>query len=55
MSAGSKTEPGGYLNPEKTLKQFETEDHRSVEEVVKVIQQKGYEPVWKDWETPLGE
>lgn len=50
MSAGSKTEPGGYLNPKKELEQFEIEDHRSVSEVVKAIEEKGYEPVWKDWE-----
>ena len=50
MSAGSSTEPGGYLHPEETLKQFEIEDRRSAEEVAAMIQQKGYEPVWKDWE-----
>ncbi len=50
MSAGSKTEPGGYLHPEEELKQFEIEDHRSVKEVRTAITQKGYEPVWKDWE-----
>lgn len=53
MSAGSKTEPGGYLNPETGLKQFEIEDHRPVSEVVKAIEHKGYEAVWKDWEDPL--
>jgi 2-iminoacetate synthase len=50
MSAGSRTEPGGYLHPEESLKQFETEDHRSAAEVAAAIQNKGYEPVWKDWE-----
>ncbi|HEX5036475.1 MAG TPA: 2-iminoacetate synthase ThiH [bacterium] len=50
MSAGSRTEPGGYLQPEESLKQFETEDHRSPAEVAAAIQSKGYEPVWKDWE-----
>lgn len=50
MSAGSKTEPGGYLHPEQSLKQFEIEDRRPIGEVVRVIEQKGYEPVWKDWE-----
>lgn len=48
MSAGSRTEPGGYLNPDKTLKQFETEDHRTAADVAAIIRQKGYEPVWKD-------
>lgn len=50
MSAGSKTEPGGYLHPEQSLKQFEIEDRRPIGEVVRAIEQKGYEPVWKDWE-----
>lgn len=50
MSAGSRTEPGGYLHPDQTLKQFEIEDRRSPEEVARAIRKKGYEPVWKDWE-----
>lgn len=50
MSAGSSTEPGGYSQPDQHLKQFNIEDRRSPQEVAKVIQQKGYEPVWKDWE-----
>lgn len=50
MSAGSRTEPGGYLHPDQTLKQFEIEDRRSPEEVARAIREKGYEPVWKDWE-----
>jgi len=50
MSAGSRTEPGGYLHPDETLKQFEIEDRRTPEEMASVIREKGYEPVWKDWE-----
>lgn len=50
MSAGSRTEPGGYLHPEESLKQFETEDRRTPAEVAAAIEGKGYEPVWKDWE-----
>lgn len=53
MSAGSSTEPGGYLHPEESLKQFETEDHRSPAQVAAAIENKGYEPVWKDWENLL--
>jgi 2-iminoacetate synthase len=53
MSAGSRTEPGGYLHPEESLKQFETEDHRTPAEVARMIENKGYEPVWKDWENLL--
>lgn len=53
MSAGSRTEPGGYLKPEETGKQFELEDHRSPAEVAVSIQKAGMEPVWKDWEPSL--
>ncbi|MBI4374307.1 MAG: 2-iminoacetate synthase ThiH [Deltaproteobacteria bacterium] len=53
MSAGSKTEPGGYLNPEGAEPQFEIEDRRSAAEVAAAISAKGYEPVWKDWENRL--
>lgn len=49
MSAGSKTEPGGYLHPDEAGKQFELEDHRSPTEVAAAIVKAGYEPVWKDW------
>jgi len=49
MSAGSKTDVGGYVRPDK-LKQFEISDNRNVEEIEKVIFKKGYEPVFKDWD-----
>lgn len=50
MSAGSRTEPGGYMHPERSLKQFEIEDLRPPSEVARMITERGYEPVWKDWE-----
>lgn len=53
MSAGSRTEPGGYLHPEESLKQFEIEDRRSPADVAAAIEKKGYEPIWKDWENLL--
>ena len=53
MSAGSKTDPGGYASPEKNLKQFETHDTRSPKEMSDVIKSKNYEPVWKDWDAVL--
>ncbi|MBI3541579.1 MAG: 2-iminoacetate synthase ThiH [Deltaproteobacteria bacterium] len=53
MSAGSRTEPGGYVHPEASLKQFEIEDNRSVAEITQTIARKGYEPVWKNWEGTL--
>lgn len=53
MSAGSKTEPGGYANPDKELKQFEISDCRTPREITKAIHQRGYEPIWKDWDQCL--
>ncbi len=53
MSAGSRTEPGGYSAPETAEKQFEIEDARPVEQVVRAVREKGYDPVWKDWESAL--
>ena len=50
MSAGSKTNPGGYSVDKKSLEQFETNDDRSALEISTIIRQKGYEPVWKDWD-----
>jgi 2-iminoacetate synthase len=50
MSAGSKTNPGGYVVDTQSLEQFETSDERSAAEVADVITAAGYEPVWKDWD-----
>ena len=50
MSAGSKTDPGGYASEEHALEQFEISDNRSPLQVTAAIQQAGYEAVWKDWD-----
>ena len=50
MSAGSKTNPGGYVVDPQSLEQFEISDERSAEEISKIIKNVGYEPVWKDWD-----
>ncbi|UQD55240.1 2-iminoacetate synthase ThiH [Flavobacterium sp. K5-23] len=50
MSAGSKTNPGGYAVDPQSLEQFEISDERSVDEITKIITESGYEPVWKDWD-----
>ena len=50
MSAGSKTNPGGYAADLQSLEQFEISDERSAAEIAAIITQKGYEPVWKDWD-----
>ncbi|MFA6923139.1 MAG: 2-iminoacetate synthase ThiH [Bacteroidales bacterium] len=50
ISAGSKTNPGGYSVFKESLKQFEIHDKRSPEEISEIIKQQGYEVVWKDWD-----
>ncbi len=50
ISAGSKTNPGGYVTTVESLEQFEIDDSRSPAEIVSMIENKGYKPVWKDWE-----
>jgi 2-iminoacetate synthase len=55
MSAGSKTNPGGYAaDGEDSGRQFETEDGRTIEEISGAIKNAGYYPVFKDWEKALG-
>lgn len=49
-SAGSKTNPGGYSNENESLEQFSVHDDREPEQIEKVINEKGYEVVWKDWD-----
>ncbi|MEZ5066397.1 MAG: 2-iminoacetate synthase ThiH [bacterium] len=54
MSAGSRTEPGGYSAPEvPTGRQFEVSDERTAGEVARTIRELGFDPVWKDWEAAL--
>jgi 2-iminoacetate synthase len=50
MSAGSKTNPGGYAVAPESLEQFEVSDERSSVEIASMIRRHGYEPVWKDWD-----
>ncbi len=50
ISAGSKTNPGGYSVEPTSLEQFETSDERSPTAVAAAIRQAGYEVVWKDWD-----
>ncbi len=50
MSAGSKTNPGGYVVEPQSLEQFEISDERSPAVIASVIRKQGYEPVWKDWD-----
>lgn len=50
MSAGSKTDPGGYHTYPQSLEQFEVSDDRTPLEVAEAIRRAGYEVVWKDWD-----
>lgn len=50
MSAGSKTEPGGYYTYPQALEQFSVSDERTPHEVEAAIKECGYEVVWKDWD-----
>ncbi|WP_423736948.1 2-iminoacetate synthase ThiH [Chitinophaga caseinilytica] len=50
MSAGSKTNPGGYAVAPSSLEQFEISDERSPAVVADMIRSHGYSPVWKDWD-----
>ncbi len=44
ISAGSRTNPGGYDKEDYEMSQFSLGDHRSVDEVVRDISQMGYIP-----------
>jgi 2-iminoacetate synthase len=50
MSAGSRTNPGGYARKQESLEQFSVDDSRSPAEVASFLRAQGYEPVWKDWD-----
>jgi len=67
VSAGSKTSPGGYSQSRNAAdsthstdsgqagspqaEQFEIDDTRSPAEVAGMIRARGFEPVWKDWDS----
>jgi 2-iminoacetate synthase len=53
MSAGSKTEPGGYAVYRSELEQFTVSDDRSPAEVLAAVRRQGYEVIWKDWDLSL--
>lgn len=50
ISAASKTQPGGYASKDAELEQFEISDERNVDEIAKMLDQKGMTAVWKDWD-----
>ena len=54
MSAGSRTDPGGYGEHEEHYgEQFAIEDNRTVEEMRSMLFSRGIEPVMTDWSSIL--
>lgn len=53
LSAGSRTSPRGYTDPQAGTGQFEVSDDRSPGEVAAVIKGQSLDPVWKDWDDAL--
>lgn len=53
ISAGSNTSVGGYtvLDPRDQDPQFDVEDDRSVEEIIRMLKARGFDPVLTDWRT----
>lgn len=50
MSAGSKTDPGGYHTYPQSLEQFAVSDDRTPAQVESDLRRAGCEVVWKDWD-----
>ncbi|OQY18908.1 MAG: 2-iminoacetate synthase ThiH [Desulfobacteraceae bacterium 4572_35.1] len=51
MSAGSCTAPGGHAHKGENTEQFTIDDDRTPEQISEVIHAKGFEAVWKDWDS----
>ena len=50
ISAGSKTQPGGYSDDKQELEQFSIDDNRSPAQMAQQAKSAGLEVVWKDWQ-----
>ena len=50
MSAWSSTAVGGRLTPQERIGQFEISDCRNVNEMKEDLLQRGYQPIFKDWQ-----
>ncbi|MBN1361315.1 MAG: 2-iminoacetate synthase ThiH [Sedimentisphaerales bacterium] len=50
LSAGSRTNPGGYTHANAASEQFAVDDSRRPAEVAAMLSERGFEPVWKDWD-----
>jgi len=55
MSAGSKTNPGGYSTHADSVGQFDIDDSRSPAQIAAMLKSQGLEPVWKDWDSGFTE
>ena len=53
LSAGSKTDPGGYAVYRNELEQFSVNDSRCPADVLQAVKKQGYEVIWKDWDLNL--
>jgi 2-iminoacetate synthase len=54
LSAGSKTQPGGYQVAPEALQQFSIDDERSPKEMAAVLTALGLQPVWTNWHPAFG-
>ncbi len=54
LSAGSKTQPGGYQVAPQSLEQFSIDDDRSPAEMALQLQKLSLQPVWTNWHPALG-
>ena len=50
MSAGVSTEVGGHTLKNAGTAQFDIDDESSVQEIIEMIKEVGYQPILKDWE-----
>ncbi len=50
ISAGSRTNPGGYAEKNRSTEQFQVSDDRGPAEMAAMLKQQGFDPVWKDWD-----
>lgn len=54
LSAGSKTQPGGYQVAPESLQQFSIDDDRSAAVVAERLTALGLQPVWTNWHPAFG-
>ncbi len=54
ISAGSKTQPGGYQVAPQSLQQFSIDDDRSAKQMATRLTELGLQPVWTNWHPAFG-